>query len=122
MHFFLFHFVLSRSTQNEIIWSVNFILRQFLSNSQNEIIISFCADSRHAFFYISVDVMMSVLNDSHFAYVMIDDIIVQLFRFLINMVEISEVFIKINTGRSISPVYQFCRLVFSSLQRKQIKK
>ena len=66
--------------------------------------------------------MRSVLNDTHFVYVMIDDIIIHLFRFLINMVEISEIFFKINTGLSLSPVYQFCRLVFSSLQRKQIKK
>ena len=85
--------MLSRSTQNEIILSFYFIFRQFLTISQNVIIISFCADSRHTLFYFfSVDVMRSVLNDTHFVYVMIDDIIIHLFRFLINMVEISEIF------------------------------
>ena len=56
---FLFHFELSRSTQNEIAYSFGFILRR---SAQNEIIITFYADIMHTFFLFHF-AFGSVLND-----------------------------------------------------------
>ena len=55
---------------------------------------------------------------------MVDVIVIQLLRNLLNIDEFRNFgeFFQNQYCRSLSPVYQFCRRVFSRLQRTQIKK
>ena len=75
-----------------------------MCSDSNEIIISFCADSRHTLLYFisfCVDDMKSVLNTTHF--VLCHDrghtySIVMIFMNLVELKKFGEVFFKINTG------------------------